>query len=76
MQQFEIRILNFIKNLLDSIFEYWFVVFGIIWMINGITFIVKDDEVTVKKVPQTEQVQQAEQTEQEVKKEDGPKPSF
>ena len=75
MEKIEIRILNFIKKLLDSIFEYWFVLFGIIWFINGITFIFKDDQITVKKVPQ-EQVQQIKQTEQEVKKEDGPKPSF
>jgi hypothetical protein len=68
MEKIEIRILRFIKDLLDTIFEYWFVIFGFLWMFNGITVIFPNKE-EVK-------VQQSVQQETEVKKEDGPKPSF
>lgn len=70
MEKIEIRILRFIKDLCDMILEYWFVIFGFLWMFNGITVVFNDKE--EPKVQQTQQVQQ----ELETKKEDGPKPSF
>jgi hypothetical protein len=71
MEKIEIRILRFIKDLCDTIFEYWFVIFGFLWMFNGITVIFPD-----KEEPKVQQTQQTQQVQQETKKEDGPKPSF
>ena len=67
MEKIEIRILRFIKDLCDTILEYWFVIFGFLWMFNGITVIFLD-----KEEPKVQQ----EQSVKDVKNEDGPKPSF
>lgn len=64
---FEQRIIRFIRELSELIFDnIWTFVFAF-WILNSIFGFVNTDKESAKQVQQTEQVQ---------KKEDGPKPSM